>query len=112
MTRIETQSNIWTSATWQFLIHRSPKHLLGISSPSLQNNRHSLRGKRSLQVQAERDVDFADRAVGALPYFVPLFDGLKYGDIAIPAVDIGCAAMHATALPLRSRPSSFTFLVI
>lgn len=88
MTRIETQSNIWTSAIWQFLIHRSPKHLLGISSPSLQNNRHSLRGKRSLQVQAERDVDFADRAVGALPYFVPLFDGLKYGDIAIPAVDL------------------------
>lgn len=28
---------------------------------------------------AGRDVDFADRAVAALPYLVPLFDGLKYG---------------------------------
>ena len=32
-------------------------------------------------MQAGRDVDIADRVVGALPYLVPLFDGLKYGEL-------------------------------
>ena len=37
---------------------------------------------RFLRVHAGKDVDFADRAVATLPYLVPLFDGLKYGESA------------------------------
>ena len=33
-----------------------------------------------MPVCAGKDVDFADRAVATLPYLVPLFDGLKYGE--------------------------------
>lgn len=49
----------------------------GISSLGRQGN--SRAAARSTMAHAGRDVDFADRAVAALPYLVPLFDGLKYG---------------------------------
>ncbi|BDA47239.1 Protein TIC 20-v, chloroplastic [Coccomyxa sp. Obi] len=60
---------------------RSSKEMLGMSVPrsSSQQQGHTSRRCRGVQVFAAKDVDFADRAVGALPYLVPLFDGIKYG---------------------------------
>ena len=46
---------------------------------------HARRG--GLTVHAGRDVDIADRAVSAVPYLVPLFDGLKYGTaVCLPPI--------------------------
>jgi hypothetical protein len=39
--------------------------------------------RQSLQIFARRDseVDLVDRVVSSLPYLIPLFDGLKYGEL-------------------------------
>ena len=57
--------------------------LAGDVSMSSTTSRRRANGRahfRSLRVHAGRDVDYADRAVATLPYLVPLFDGLKYGE--------------------------------
>lgn len=57
----------------------SPAAPLGL--PSL-GSVGSMRQRGSMAVRAE-SVEFKDRAVAALPYLVPLFDGLRYGKFAL-----------------------------
>jgi len=47
---------------------------------SIGGSRIRVRSRECAVVRAGRSVDFADRAVASLPYLVPLFDGLKYGE--------------------------------
>lgn len=67
----------------QHALCRSSQELSGLRMPRLhpQQQGKTSRRCRGVQVHAAKDVDFADRAVGALPYLVPLFDGIKYGEM-------------------------------
>ena len=58
-------------------------------------------------VHAGRDVDIADRAVAAVPYLVPLFDGLKYGAMLLyELVSIQCSGcLMSGPWQLHSRPA-------
>lgn len=50
-------------------------------SANRASNHTSFRARQQLRVSARRDydVDIKDRLLSALPYLIPLFDGLKYG---------------------------------
>ncbi len=68
----------------QHALYRPSKNVLGASMPRLHSQQQGKISKRcrGVEVHAAKDVDFADRAVGALPYLVPLFDGIKYGEMS------------------------------
>ena len=55
---------------------------VSMSSTTFRRRENGRAHFRFLRVHAGKDVDFADRAVATLPYLVPLFDGLKYGESA------------------------------
>lgn len=62
---------------------RQNRHMLSGGVSILSSGRHRGRARASTRctpVCAGKDVDYADRAVASLPYLVPLFDGLKYGE--------------------------------
>lgn len=74
-------------------VNRLSRPMLGSSRHLLQHMHSGGTGcnrNSSLKLHAGRDVDFADRAVASLPYLVPLFDGLKYGELARLQMQTGC----------------------
>lgn len=66
---------------------------------SIGGSRIRGRSRECTVVRAGRSVDFADRAVASLPYLVPLFDGLKYGEFLL------CADASLSSLDLSMRSS-------
>jgi hypothetical protein len=60
-------------------MHLSSSGAQGRLSSGRQPLRLQQPRRSSVTLHAGRDVDIADRAVSAVPYLVPLFDGLKYG---------------------------------
>ena len=53
-------------------------------------------------------MDIADRAVASLPYLVPLFDGLKYGELSI----VFPSAVSPVALPCLMRQHCFVLVPV
>lgn len=88
---------------------RQHRHMLGsrLSSTSSVWSRQHGRAT-STTVHAGRDVDIADRAVASLPYLVPLFDGLKYGELSF----VFPSAVSPAALPCLMRQHCFVLVPV
>ena len=70
------------SGTHGLRLSRTTSHDLGCFSQAVPG-RSPLRSSRRVRgstITAAQSVDIKDRAVAALPYLVPLFDGLRYGE--------------------------------
>ena len=105
-----TATKLWYAACRRSMPGRhlsSNRALSPLSSTTAHGMRmqHARRG--GLAVHAGRDVDIADRAVSAVPYLVPLFDGLKYGAALFPYPSLGfpCSFSCWGNLQTQSLPS-------